>query len=215
VWVFLISGAAPPALAAILVWSILMPVVGAPASAHDQASLGAVVAVFQWGHGSRTWCGPTRPVRCSRSPDLVIGVLFRADHGLPVFMVSRIHEAHTRTGRRRSRRRTGFRQAAPVVLAAAASWSQCSPAWCRRRDVKPIASAHDQDPDRRGGGSDDHHAVGAGPPRRPRLVAARWLAARWVDVEGLALDRPAAQAGAAGLRLVRAQRRGRRAGRTR
>ena len=84
------------------------------------ASLGATVAVFSWG-----WAGPlvnletTGPL-LSLTPILVIGILFGLAMDYQVFLVSRMHEAHSAGAAPLQAIRTGFRQAAPVVVAAAA-----------------------------------------------------------------------------------------------
>jgi uncharacterized membrane protein YdfJ with MMPL/SSD domain len=49
----------------------------------------------------------------------VIGILFGLAMDYQVFLVSRMHEAHATAPRRWTPIRTGFRQAAPVVVAAA------------------------------------------------------------------------------------------------
>jgi putative drug exporter of the RND superfamily len=84
------------------------------------ASLGATVAVFSWG-----WAGAlvnlegTGPL-LSLTPILVIGILFGLAMDYQVFLVSRMHEAHSHGAAPLPAIRTGFRQAAPVVVAAAA-----------------------------------------------------------------------------------------------
>ncbi|MGY1811962.1 MMPL family transporter [Blastococcus sp. SYSU D00820] len=83
------------------------------------ASLGATVAVFQWG-----WLADainlegTGPL-ISLTPILVIGILFGLAMDYQIFLVSRMHEAHSHGADPLSAVRTGFRQAAPVVVAAA------------------------------------------------------------------------------------------------
>jgi putative drug exporter of the RND superfamily len=83
-------------------------------------SLGATVAVFQWGWlaGVVNLDG-TGPL-LSLTPILVIGILFGLAMDYQVFLVSRMHEAHAAGACARDAIRTGFRQAAPVVVAAAA-----------------------------------------------------------------------------------------------
>jgi putative drug exporter of the RND superfamily len=83
------------------------------------ASLGATVAVFQWG-----WLGDvvnleaTGPL-ISLAPILVIGILFGLAMDYQVFLVSRMHEARSHGAEPVQAVRAGFRQAAPVVVAAA------------------------------------------------------------------------------------------------
>src|SRR3954454_1004407 len=84
-----------------------------------RASLGATVAVFQW-----VWLADvvnpdsTGPL-ISLTPILVIGILFGLAMDYQIFMVSRMHEAHSHGAAPLQAIRTGFRQAAPVVVAAA------------------------------------------------------------------------------------------------
>ncbi|RBY89851.1 MMPL family transporter [Blastococcus sp. TF02A-26] len=100
--------------------SLLVPVVGVLGFLLTVgASLGATVAVFQWG-----WLGDlvnledTGPL-ISLAPILVIGILFGLAMDYQIFLVSRMHEAYTRGAESLAAIRTGFRQAAPVVVAAA------------------------------------------------------------------------------------------------
>ena len=101
--------------------SLLVPLVGVLGFLLTiGASLGATVAVFQWG-----WLGAvvnldgTGPL-LSLTPILVIGILFGLAMDYQVFLVSRMHEAHRSGTPALAAVRTGFRQAAPVVVAAAA-----------------------------------------------------------------------------------------------
>jgi putative drug exporter of the RND superfamily len=77
------------------------------------------VAVFQWG-----WLADlvnlegTGPL-ISLTPILVIGILFGLAMDYQIFLVSRMHEAHSHGASPLEAIRTGFRQAAPVVVAAA------------------------------------------------------------------------------------------------
>jgi RND superfamily putative drug exporter len=100
--------------------SILVPLVGVLGFLLTiGASLGATVAVFQWGwlaeliglHGG----GPL----ISLTPILVIGILFGLAMDYQIFLVSRMHEAHSHGARPLEAIRIGFRQAAPVVVTAA------------------------------------------------------------------------------------------------
>jgi putative drug exporter of the RND superfamily len=100
--------------------SLLLPLVGVLGFLLTiGASLGATVAVFQWG-----WLADvvnldaTGPL-ISLTPILVIGILFGLAMDYQIFLVSRMHEAHSHGAASREAIRTGFRQAAPVVVAAA------------------------------------------------------------------------------------------------
>ncbi|MGY1643405.1 MMPL family transporter [Geodermatophilus sp. SYSU D00703] len=100
--------------------SLLVPLVGVLGFLLTiGASLGATVAVFQWG-----WLADvvnldgTGPL-ISLTPILVIGILFGLAMDYQIFLVSRMHEAHAHGARPLDAIRTGFRQAAPVVVAAA------------------------------------------------------------------------------------------------
>ncbi|MCA0144540.1 MMPL family transporter [Blastococcus sp. LR1] len=100
--------------------SILVPLVGVLGFVLTVgASLGATVAVFQWG-----WLADvvnldgTGPL-ISLTPILVIGILFGLAMDYQIFLVSRMHEAHSHGASPLDSIRTGFRQAAPVVVAAA------------------------------------------------------------------------------------------------
>ncbi|RJK96101.1 MMPL family transporter [Vallicoccus soli] len=84
------------------------------------ASLGATTAVFQWGWlADLVRVESTGPL-LSLTPILVIGILFGLAMDYQVFLVSRMHEAHAHGTPPREAVVTGFRQAAPVVVAAAA-----------------------------------------------------------------------------------------------
>ena len=77
--------------------SILVPLVGVLGFLLTiGASLGATVAVFQWGWLSDAGQAATRtgPL-LSLTPILVIGILFGLAMDYQVFLVSRIHEAHS------------------------------------------------------------------------------------------------------------------------
>ncbi|MGY1691966.1 MMPL family transporter [Geodermatophilus sp. SYSU D01105] len=100
--------------------SLLVPLVGVLGFLLTVgASLGATVAVFQWG-----WLADvvnlegTGPL-ISLTPILVIGILFGLAMDYQIFLVSRMHEAHSHGAAPLEAIRTGFRQAAPVVVAAA------------------------------------------------------------------------------------------------
>jgi RND superfamily putative drug exporter len=100
--------------------SLLVPLVGVLGFLLTVgASLGATVAVFQWG-----WLADvvnlddTGPL-ISLAPILVIGILFGLAMDYQIFLVSRMHEAHGAGADPLTAIRTGFRHAAPVVVAAA------------------------------------------------------------------------------------------------
>jgi putative drug exporter of the RND superfamily len=124
--------------------SILVPVVGVLGFLLTiGSSLGATVAVFQWGWlASLVQAGSTGPL-LSLTPILVIGVLFGLAMDYQVFLVSRIHEAHAHGTAPVEAIRTGFRQAAPVVTAAAAIMFSVFAGFVIPGDatIKPIASA--------------------------------------------------------------------------
>ena len=176
--------------------SILVPVVGVVGFLLTiGASLGATVAVFQWGWlQSVVQAGVTAPL-LSLTPILVIGVLFGLAMDYQVFLVSRVHEAHAHGARPREAILTGFRQAAPVVVAAATIMFGVFAGFVPQGDatIKPIAFAL---------------AVGilfdafvvrmVIMPSALALLGERawWLPSwlRWLprlDVEGVGLERPA------------------------
>ena len=100
--------------------SILVPLVGVLGFLLTiGASLGATVAVFQWGwlRSLVNLSGPGPLI--SLTPILMIGILFGLAMDYQIFLVSRMHEAHGRGASPTEAVRTGFRQAAPVVVAAA------------------------------------------------------------------------------------------------
>ena len=101
--------------------SLLVPLVGVLGFLLTiGASFGATVAVFQWGWlGGLVNLDGTGPL-LSLTPILVIGILFGLAMDYQVFLVSRMHEAHSHGAAPMAAIRTGFRQAAPVVVAAAA-----------------------------------------------------------------------------------------------
>ena len=124
--------------------SILVPVVGVLGFLLTiGASLGATVAVFQWGWLASLVQADTTGPLLSLTPILVIGVLFGLAMDYQVFLVSRIHEAHAHGTAPVEAIRTGFRQAAPVVTAAAAIMFSVFAGFVIPGDatIKPIASA--------------------------------------------------------------------------
>ncbi|MFS8096599.1 MMPL family transporter [Lentzea alba] len=100
--------------------SLLVPLVGVLGFLLTiGASLGATVAVFQWGWlADAVNLDSTGPL-ISLTPILVIGILFGLAMDYQIFLVSRMHEAHHRGAAPITAITTGFRQAAPVVVAAA------------------------------------------------------------------------------------------------
>jgi RND superfamily putative drug exporter len=176
--------------------SILVPVVGVLGFLLTIGSaLGATVAVFQWGWLKGLVQADTAGPLLSLTPILVIGVLFGLAMDYQVFLVSRIHEAHAHGAEPIPAIRTGFRQAAPVVVAAAAIMFSVFAGFVIPGDatIKPIASAL---------------ALGIlfdavvvrmiiMPSALALLGARAWWLPRWLnwlpklDVEGLALERPA------------------------
>ncbi|GGM71358.1 membrane protein [Lentzea pudingi] len=100
--------------------SLLVPLVGVLGFLLTiGASLGATVAVFQWGWLSGAVNLESTGPLISLTPILVIGILFGLAMDYQIFLVSRMHEAHHRGARPIEAITTGFRQAAPVVVAAA------------------------------------------------------------------------------------------------
>ncbi len=100
--------------------SLLVPLVGVLGFLLTVGtSLGATVAVFQWGWLADAVNLDTTGPLISLTPIIVIGILFGLAMDYQVFLVSRMHEAHHRGVEPREAIRTGFRQAAPVVVAAA------------------------------------------------------------------------------------------------
>jgi putative drug exporter of the RND superfamily len=100
--------------------SLLVPLVGVLGFLLTiGASLGATVAVFQWGWlGAAVNLDATGPL-ISLTPILVIGILFGLAMDYQIFLVSRMHEAHHRGAPPHTAIVTGFRQAGPVVVTAA------------------------------------------------------------------------------------------------
>jgi len=100
--------------------SLLVPLVGVLGFLLTiGASLGATVAVFQWGWLADPLGVPGTGPLISLTPILVIGILFGLAMDYQIFLVSRMHEAHSSGRSALDAVRTGFRQAAPVVVAAA------------------------------------------------------------------------------------------------
>ncbi|NUS57399.1 MAG: MMPL family transporter, partial [Streptomycetaceae bacterium] len=100
--------------------SILVPVVGVLGFLLTiGAALGATTAVFQWGWLADVFGVDSTGPMMSLAPIIIVGILFGLAMDYQVFLVSRMHEAHAHGVRARLAVVTGFRQAAPVVLAAA------------------------------------------------------------------------------------------------
>jgi len=174
--------------------SILVPVVGVLGFLLTiGVSLGATTAVFQWGWLKDLVLSDTTGPLLSLAPIIVVGILFGLAMDYQVFLVSRMHEAHAHGADPRQAVVTGFRQAAPVVLAAAAIMFAVFAGFVPEGDatLKPIAFAL---------------AIGiladavvvrmvAVPAALALLGRAAWWLPRWLhwlptlDVEGTALDR--------------------------
>jgi putative drug exporter of the RND superfamily len=100
--------------------SLLVPLVGVLGFVLTVgASLGATVAVFQWGWLADVVNSDSTGPLISLTPILVIGILFGLAMDYQIFLVSRMHEAHSSGAPPLDAIRTGFRHAAPVVVAAA------------------------------------------------------------------------------------------------
>ncbi|MFE6891326.1 MMPL family transporter [Streptomyces sp. NPDC057694] len=83
------------------------------------ASLGAVVAVFQWGWlAGLLGVQQTGPIM-SLMPIFLVGIVFGLAMDYEVFLVSRMREAHAHGERPRQAVESGFRHSARVVVAAA------------------------------------------------------------------------------------------------
>ncbi len=101
--------------------SLLVPLIAAAGFLLSlAASLGATVAIFQWGIlGSALPADVGNPVM-SFLPILLTGILFGLAMDYQVFLVSRMHEAHARGLPPREAILDGFVRSGPVVAAAAA-----------------------------------------------------------------------------------------------
>ena len=83
------------------------------------ASMGATVAIYQWGWLSDVF-GVAQPAPLlSFMPVLVVGILFGLAMDYQMFLVSAIHEAHSKGHSPTHAVLAGFRRSAPVVVAAA------------------------------------------------------------------------------------------------
>ena len=104
--------------------SLLVPLVGVLGLLLTiGASLGAAVAVFQWGWLADAVNLDTTGPLISLTPILVIGILFGLAMDYQIFLVWRMHEAHSHGAAPLAAIRTGFGQAAPVVVAALVMFS--------------------------------------------------------------------------------------------
>src|SRR3954453_19508259 len=100
--------------------SLLVPLVGVLGFLLTiGASLGATVAVFQWGWLADVVNLESSGPLISLTPILVIGILFGLAMDYQVFLVSRMHEAHSHGASPLDAIRTGFRQASPGGVAGA------------------------------------------------------------------------------------------------
>jgi len=174
--------------------SVLVPVVGVLGFLLTiGAAFGATVAVFQWGWLSGIANVKVNGPLLSLSPIIIVGILFGLAMDYMVFMVSRMHEAHAHGAAPRDAVVTGFRQAAPVVVAAATIMFSVFAGFVPQGNdtVKPIAFAL---------------AIGilfdalvvrmiAIPAAIAIMGRAAWWLPRWLrklptlDVEGAALER--------------------------
>jgi RND superfamily putative drug exporter len=181
--------------------SILVPVAGVLGFLLTiGASLGATTAVFQWGWLAGVVQADATGPLLSLMPIIVIGILFGLAMDYQVFLVSRMHENHAHGASPRDAVVTGFRQAAPVVIAAACIMFAVFAGFVPEGDatLKPIAFAL---------------ALGilfdavvirmiAMPAALALLGRSAWWLPRWLswlpvlDVEGAALERRAPQADA-------------------
>ncbi|WP_433797725.1 MMPL family transporter [Actinoplanes sp. CA-252034] len=124
--------------------SLLVPVIGVLGFLLTiGAAFGATVAVFQWGWAADAVnAGSTGPI-LSLAPIIIVGILFGLAMDYQVFLVSRMHEAHAHGAAPRNAIVTGFRQAAPVVIAAATIMFAVFAAFVPEGNdtIKPIAFA--------------------------------------------------------------------------
>ncbi|MBU2668388.1 MMPL family transporter [Actinoplanes bogorensis] len=174
--------------------SLLVPVVGVLGFLLTiGAALGATTAVFQWGWLASVVNAQTTGPLLSLAPIIIVGILFGLAMDYQVFLVSRMHEAYAHGASPRDAVVTGFRQAAPVVVAAATIMFAVFAGFVPEGNdtIKPIAFAL---------------AIGilfdalvirmvAVPAAIALLGRSAWWLPRWlgwlpaVDVEGAALER--------------------------
>ncbi|SDS10226.1 MMPL family transporter [Actinoplanes derwentensis] len=174
--------------------SLMVPVVGVLGFLLTiGAAFGATVAVFQWGWAADAVnAGSTGPI-LSLAPIIIVGILFGLAMDYQVFLVSRMHEAHAHGAAPKDAIVTGFRQAAPVVLAAATIMFAVFAAFVPEGNdtIKPIAFALAV------GIAFDAFIVRmiAVPAALALLGRAAWWLPSWLrwlpelDVEGAALER--------------------------
>ncbi|NMO54765.1 MMPL family transporter [Actinoplanes sp. TBRC 11911] len=179
--------------------SLLVPIVGVLGFLLTiGASLGATTAVFQWGWlHTLVNANVTGPL-LSLAPIIIVGILFGLAMDYQVFLVSRMHEAHAHGASPRDAIVTGFRQAAPVVVAAATIMFAVFAGFVPEgnQTIKPIAFALAM------GILFDALVIRmvAVPAALALLGRAAWWLPRWLrwlpvlDVEGAALERGAAGA---------------------
>ena len=174
--------------------SILVPVAGVLGFLLTiGAAFGATTAVFEWGWLSGVVNAKVTGPLLSLSPIIIVGILFGLAMDYMVFLVSRMHEAHAHGASPRDAVVTGFRQAAPVVVAAATIMFSVFAGFVPQGNdtIKPIAFAL---------------AIGilfdalvvrmvAIPAALALMGRAAWWLPRWLnrlpalDVEGTALER--------------------------
>ncbi|MEV6342560.1 MMPL family transporter [Actinoplanes sp. NPDC051851] len=177
--------------------SLLVPVVGVLGFLLTIGSaFGATVAVFQWGWlADAVNAGSTGPI-ISLAPIIIVGILFGLAMDYQVFLVSRMHEAHAHGASPRDAIVNGFRQAAPVVIAAATIMFAVFAAFVPEGNdtIKPIAFALAV------GIAFDAFVIRmiAVPAALALLGRSAWWLPSWLrwlpelDVEGAALERKAA-----------------------
>ncbi|MFB9377313.1 MMPL family transporter [Kineococcus gynurae] len=124
--------------------SILVPIVGVLGFLLTiGASLGTTTAVFQWGWLKDLVLSDTTGPLLSLAPIIIVGILFGLAMDYQVFLVARMHEAHAHGVAPVDAVVQGFRQAAPVVVAAAAIMFSVFAGFVPEGDatIKPIGFA--------------------------------------------------------------------------
>jgi RND superfamily putative drug exporter len=124
--------------------SILVPVTGVVGFLLTiGAALGASTAVFQWGWLKDVVRATSTGPLLSLSPIIIVGILFGLAMDYQVFLVSRMHEAHAHGEAPRDAVVSGFKLAAPVVIAAASIMFAVFAGFIPSGDdtIKPIAFA--------------------------------------------------------------------------
>ncbi|GAA0578729.1 MMPL family transporter [Paractinoplanes ferrugineus] len=178
--------------------SILVPVAGVLGFLLTVgAAFGATVAVFQWGWLDFIVNAKVNGPLLSLSPIIIVGILFGLAMDYMVFMVSRMHEAHAHGAAPRQAVISGFRHAAPVVVAAATIMFSVFAGFVPQGNdtIKPIAFALAM------GILFDALVVRmiAIPAAIALMGRAAWWFPKWLsklpelDVEGIALERRPAQ----------------------